>query len=245
MRDLGRWQVLNEVATPAVGEVADQIARDQALATAVGAGGRPPAMRLWRHASAFVLGPRDARLPAVGAARAWLERIGRSVTVRPSGGWAVPLDGGVLNASFVLPVQVHAGGASRYRVEDGFHLVHGTIAAALRHLGVKAERGEVAGGYCPGEFDLSVGGRKFGGMSQRLTARVAIIQAFLLVEGTGAERARLVARFYALAAGADAADLGAPIVSEGAMVSLAEHIGRDLLCADVAALLAGVVLPAW
>lgn len=230
------WQVIDESLRADGGDVARQFETDRRLAEAVGRGELPPTLRLWRHRAAFVLGPRDARLPRAAAARAWLQGLGLSAAVRPSGGWAVPLGEGVLNLSLLLPVEREGGGWA-YRIERGFETMHDLLRRALEPLGFRIERGEIPGGYCPGESDVGVRGRKVGGVAQRLAGPAVAVQAFLLVEGRGSDLARLAAEFYHRATGGDPAAAGAPVVRETAMASLSElaGAGRPVRIADVAA----------
>lgn len=216
-----RWQVVDESATSDGGDIARQFETDRRLAERVGRGEAPPTLRLWRHRGAFVLGPRDARLPYADAARAWLQQTGRSTAVRPSGGWAVPLDAGVLNLSMLLPVDREGAGWA-YRIERGFQAMHALVRRAVEPLGFPVEQGEVPGGYCPGESDIGLHGRKVGGVAQRLAGSAVAVQAFLVVEGRGSDLARLAAEFYDRATGGNPTNVGAPVVREGAMASLSE-----------------------
>lgn len=228
------WQVLDELTPPYAGDVADQFARDEDLTGAVGRGEQPPTLRLWRCARAVALGHRDARLPGAAPAIADLRADGWSVAVRFSGGALVPLDAGVLNATLIYP----DGGLE---IQAGFARMHRLIRMALVPLGLDVAAGEVAGGYCPGESDLSVGGRKFCGVSQRRKRLATGVHAFLLVAGSGAERGAVAAQFYARAAAGLPPGPAYPQVCPGVMASLSELAGRPLSVPEVGAWLAGAV----
>lgn len=186
------WSLLDESDQTAALPIAACFAREDELIAAVGAGESPPLLRLWRHPRALVLGYQDTRLPAWEAAAAAFAAEGYTVGVRNSGGQAVPLDLGVLNISLIYPDLAR-------NVDGGFAAMHQLLATALAPLPVT--RGKVAGGYCPGESDLAVHGRKIAGVAQRWRRGAGSVGAFLLVEGTGAARADVAARFYALAGG--------------------------------------------
>lgn len=202
-------------------EILFPFAFDEACARQVGAGQMPPTVHIWRHRKAFVLGARDRKLPHVLEAVQWLKSEGYSVTVRNSGGAAVPLDPGVENLSLILPIpQGHLD------VQSHFQLMAGLIRESLKRCSFAIETGEVVGSYCPGEFDVGIGGRKFCGIAQRRQTRAVAVQAFVLAEGSGEERARLVKRFYDIASGGSpAADY--PRVQPERMASLSELIGRS------------------
>ncbi|MDI4650033.1 lipoate--protein ligase family protein [Cohnella hashimotonis] len=194
-------------------------ALDELLCRAAGAGG-PAVCHLWRHPRAFVMGLRDSRLPRAREAADRLADQGYGVAVRNSGGAAVPLDPGVVNLSLILP---------KDRAEDmafhgDFERMYDLIRLAVRQLGGEAAKGEVVGSYCPGDFDLSIAGRKFCGIAQRRQVKSYSVQAFVIAEGEGDERARVVREFYGLAA--DGADPSAyPDVGTDRMASLAELTG--------------------
>ncbi|MGG1555674.1 lipoate--protein ligase family protein [Paenibacillus ferrarius] len=198
--------------------------------------GARPILHIWRHPRAFIMGLRDSRLPAAAAAKGWLHSQGYAAAVRNSGGAAVPLDSGVVNITLMYPKDA---GDMDHRKD--FHRMVAMIREVLASLTGRVEQGEVTGSFCPGEFDLAIGGRKFCGIAQRRQQRAIAVQAFLIVEGRGMDKAALARGFYerAVPVGTEA---DYPHVSPGGMSSLAEclhipltsqHFVQQLL--DVAA----------
>lgn len=181
---------------------------------------------IWRHPQAFILGTQDSRLPFAQEAMHELELGDWRVAVRNSGGAAVPLDGGVVNVSLIIPNtgMKHSGYMNDF--EAMFLLIRDALGAAGRHVAV--EKGEVPGAYCPGDYDLSIGGYKFCGIAQRRQVRATVIQAFVVAEGSGRARAELVRAFYDIASGGDAS-LGHPIVTGNSTASLEELAGMGPL----------------
>jgi octanoyl-[GcvH]:protein N-octanoyltransferase len=181
-----------------------------------------PIVHLWRHPKAFVMGLRDSRLPHAANADIWLKSQGYETGVRNSGGSAVPLDLGVINVSLLLP---KPAGSMEHRKD--FELMAQLIRETLMKLTDDVQKGEVAGSFCPGEFDLSIGGKKFCGIAQRRQLHAISVQAFVIVEGQGEQKAAVARAFYdRAAAGAEAADY--PVVLPGSMASLAECVGKPL-----------------
>jgi len=177
-----------------------------------------PLLHLWRHTHAVILGLRDRKLPGAPNAMHWLEEKGYRVGVRHSGGAVVPLDAGVLNVTLMLPKQ-----PGQMEMKDDFRLMQTILDRVLRNAGLILEQGEIAGSYCPGEYDLSIGGRKFCGIAQRRQTRAIAVQAFVLVEGSGDARTELVKGFYERAAGVQQeGEVEHPIVRSGTMASLQE-----------------------
>lgn len=185
--------------------------------------GAAPILHLWRHPAALVIGHRDRRLPYAPQAMERVRSAGISVCVRPSGGAAVMLDRGVLNLSLILPNPLHA-----ISLHEDFRLMAGLIAEALAPWSAEAQTGEIIGSFCPGDYDVSVRGRKFCGIAQRRQAKAYIITAFVMVEGSGTERAQAVQQFYTAAAGdtpASGQQPDYPRVNPATMGSLAELAG--------------------
>jgi octanoyl-[GcvH]:protein N-octanoyltransferase len=181
-----------------------------------------PIVHLWRHPKAFVMGLRDSRLPHAAKADSWLKSQGYKTGVRNSGGAAVPLDLGVINVSLLLP---KPAGSMEHRKD--FELMAQLIREALMKLTDDVHKGQVAGSFCPGDFDLSIGGKKFCGIAQRRQQHAISVQAFVIVEGQGEQKASEARAFYDRAAvGAEAADY--PIVLPGSMASLAECLDKPL-----------------
>lgn len=210
------FHLLNRLSVPETDDVLVPFSRDEAYARRLAEEPTLPGMlHLWRHRQAFVLGSRDAKLPQAASAVQLLNRQGYRTAVRHSGGAAVPLDLGVVNLSLILPV---AG--NELNPEPHFEQIVALIKRALGTTGERVEAGEIAGAYCPGSYDLAIAGQKFCGIAQRRLARAVVVQAFVLLEGTGRAYGEQARSFYALAAG-DAMS-GYPQVVPERMSSLAE-----------------------
>ncbi|WP_128895537.1 lipoate--protein ligase family protein [Longirhabdus pacifica] len=156
----------------------------------------PPVVHIWRHKRAFVVGLRDRKLPHAEKAIRWLAQQGYEVAVRHSGGAAVPLDDGVVNVSLILPKK------SGYRdFHEDFQQMAQLIAATV--IDQQVDIGEISHSYCPGDYDLSINGRKFCGIAQRRQTKAFIIHAFVNV-GTHQDRTQDVRTFYEIASGNNA-----------------------------------------
>lgn len=197
LNDFALFHIVDAAETSLTGDVLEPFAFEEAYCRRVGKG-FTPLIHFWRHKKAVVLGLRDRRLPRSAEAIEWLKKHGYAVAVRNSGGAAVPLDEGVLNVSVILP-KTNAG--KDFRTD--FTLLVEWIEQALRLLAsdVRMEVGEIPGAYCPGDFDLSVGERKFCGIAQRRQVDAFVLQAFIVTDGRGAERAEQVRQFYEIASG--------------------------------------------
>lgn len=205
---------------PDQGEILYPFALEELLCRRVGEG-NAPIVHLWRHPRAFVMGLRDSRLPHAAKAKRWLESQGYSVAVRNSGGAAVPLDLGVVNVSLILPKK-----QGQIDFRQDFETMYRLVRDALHTVTPDVAKGEVLGSYCPGDYDLSISGRKFCGIAQRRQAQAFVVQAFVVVTGSGQAKAELARDFYRIAAeGADG--ISYPAVQENSMASLQELVGLN------------------
>lgn len=200
---------------------------DDALALSVSDESSPPVVRLWVHSDTIVLGIPDARLPYIYEGVRFLADEGYHVVVRNSGGLAVALDSGVLNISLVLP------GVKRISIYDCYEAMVSLVQYMLRDLTDEIEAYEIVGSYCPGDYDLSIRGKKFAGISQRRIKDGAAIQIYLDVSGNSQERATVIRQFYAISKKDAKTNFDFPTVDPNVMASLSELLGIALTVADM------------
>lgn len=200
---------------------------DDALATSVSLAKSPPSMRLWVHPKTIVLGIPDARLPYVDEGVKLLRSHGYQVIVRNSGGLAVALDEGVLNLSLVLP------GVKHLSIHECYEAMVSFIQYMLRDITNEIEAYEIVESYCPGDYDLSINGKKFAGISQRRVRDGATIQIYLDIEGNSHERAALIRQFYEISLKGEDTKFTYPTVNPNVMGSLSNLTGYDLTVPDM------------
>lgn len=200
---------------------------DDALALSVGNNHTPPVMRLWVHPDTIVLGIPDARLPHIDEGVKLLADRGYHAVVRNSGGLAVALDDGVLNISLIIP------GVKHISIHDCYEAMVSFIQFMLHDLTDSIEAFEIVGSYCPGDYDLSINGRKFAGISQRRVKDGAAIQIYLDVEGNSEERAALIREFYDISKKGEPTKFDYPTVNPEVMGSLSELLHVHLTVDDM------------
>ncbi|MDF9298413.1 lipoate--protein ligase family protein [Geobacillus stearothermophilus] len=218
-----KWRVIDQSHFGPLFDAKQSFAIDDALCTAVGAGQSDAVVRTWVHENTVVLGAADTKLPYIDEAISFLRQEGYRVVVRNSGGLAVVLDSGVLNISLIFPETKNT-----IAIEQGYEAMYALIAAMLAPYGVRIEAGEVVGSYCPGSYDLSIGGKKFAGISQRRVRGGVAVQVYLCVTGSGAKRGELIRRFYEIGRQGKATAFAYPDVVPAVMASLSELTGRAL-----------------
>lgn len=206
----------------------ESFAADDLLCHAVGQGQSPATVRTWVHDQTVVMGIQDHRLPFVEEAQDFLRTRGYNPIVRNSGGLAVVLDEGVLNISIVLSEQEHS-----IDIPTGYEVMLAFVQLLFPEAEGKIEAYEIVGSYCPGSYDLSIGGRKFAGISQRRLRQGIAVQVYLCIEGSGSERARLIQEFYRLGVQGEETKFSYPQIKPEVMASLNELLQATFTVQDV------------
>ncbi|WP_421663731.1 lipoate--protein ligase family protein [Lysinibacillus telephonicus] len=171
----------------------ESFAMDDTLCQLVGQLQSSATVRTWVHDHTVVLGIQDHRLPFVQEGIDLLKARGYNAIVRNSGGLAVVLDSGVLNISVILSEQ-----SKSIDINTGYDVMVDFIKLLFPEIADKIEAYEIVGSYCPGSYDLSIGGKKFAGISQRRLRQGIAVQIYLCIEGSGSERAELIRDFYSV-----------------------------------------------
>ena len=185
------WRFVDQSISANKRSPLESFAMDDTLCHLVGQNMSDPAIRTWVHHDAVVLGIQDHRLPYIQDGMAYLSAQGYEPIVRNSGGLAVVLDAGVLNISLILSEQ-----DKKISINEGFEIMVEFIRRLLPEAADQIDVYEIVGSYCPGTFDLSIGGQKFAGISQRRMKNGIAVQIYLCVEGSGGARAELIKNFY-------------------------------------------------
>lgn len=134
-------------------------------------------VHVWRPHRQVAFGRRDLALTGYSDAVAVAERHGLPATVRTVGGRAVVHTGGSAAFAVAEPVEDMAGG-----LRERYRGVTGAVRSGLGELtGAEIECGLLERSFCPGEHSLSIGGRKVGGVAQRLRRDAALVSGVVLV----------------------------------------------------------------
>lgn len=200
---------------------------DDALALSISNKLSPATMRLWVHPNTVVLGIPDGRLPYVEEGVQFLTQAGYHVVIRNSGGLAVVLDEEVLNISLIIP------NAKKISIHDCYDMMYRFVQYSLRDLTDQIKAYEITGSYCPGDYDLSIRGIKFAGISQRRVQDGAAVQIYLDVNGNSEKRAKLIRHFYDISLKNQETKFNYPTVEHEKMGSLAQLLGQPLTMDDM------------
>jgi octanoyl-[GcvH]:protein N-octanoyltransferase len=222
------WRIIDQSSLGANFHALQSFAMDDTLCTSVGKGESGAVCRTWVHKKTIVLGIQDTRLPYLKEGIDYLNSQGYEVIVRNSGGLAVVLDDGVLNISLVFPE-----GEKAIDINRGYDAMFELTKDMFKDLTSEIEAKEIIGSYCPGSYDLSIGGRKFAGISQRRIRGGVAVQIYLCIDGSGSERAAMIGEFYKRALQGEQTKFAFPTIDPSVMASLTELTGESLTVQDV------------
>lgn len=224
------WRIIDQSSLGPYFDAKQSFAMDDTLCASVGKGESPATARTWVHHRTIVLGIQDTRLPFLEDGVKLLEGEGYRVIVRNSGGLAVVLDEGVLNISLIFEDEKKG-----IDIDRGYEAMTELVRRMLRPYNAEIEAYEIKGSYCPGSYDLSIGGRKFAGISQRRLRGGTAVQIYLCADKSGSERADLIRRFYQAALKDKSNDTKSvyPDIRPETMASLSELLQTDITVQDL------------
>ncbi|MGO4889103.1 biotin/lipoate A/B protein ligase family protein [Anaerobacillus sp. MEB173] len=217
-----QWRFIDQTTLGPTFNALQSFAIDDSLCTTVGNEDSISTIRTWVHHNTIVLGIQDSRLPHVQDGVSYLQEQGYDVIVRNSGGLAVVLDDEILNISLIVKDE------KKFSINDGYDLMVQFIQEMLSSYKVTIEAKEIVGSYCPGSYDLSIGGKKFAGISQRRIRGGVAVQIYLCAAGSGAIRAETIKHFYNYAVQDKPTKFAYPIIKKETMASLSELLGEQL-----------------
>ncbi|MCI3195411.1 lipoate--protein ligase family protein [Bacillus sp. HU-1818] len=225
-----KWRIIDQSSLGPYFDAKQSFAMDDTLCASVGKGLSPATARSWVHHQTIVLGIQDTRLPYLEDGVRLLENEGYRVIVRNSGGLAVVLDEGVLNISLIFEDQKKG-----IDIDRGYEAMVELMKRMLKSYEAKIEAYEIEGSYCPGSYDLSIGGKKFAGISQRRLRGGVAVQIYLCADKSGSERADLIRQFYQAALKDKSNDVKGvyPDIRPETMASLSELLQTDITVQDL------------
>lgn len=221
------WRFIDQSISANKRSPLESFAMDDTLCHLVGQKMTNSTIRTWVHHDAVVLGIQDHRLPYIEQGMDTLKNSGYGPIVRNSGGLAVVLDAGVLNISIVLNED------KPLSINNAFEMMVALIRQLFPEVATKIEAYEIVGSYCPGSYDLSIGGQKFAGISQRRMKNGIAVQIYLCVEGSGSERAELIKSFYEIGLQGEKTKFEYPDIKPEVMASLQQLTGKNLTVLEV------------
>lgn len=201
----------------------------EALLRAVGSPNDQPILHFWSLDQAILLGMTDTKLPDLSEGLKVFARASYRPFVRNAGGLAVVCGRGVTNFSLLFPNQTD----SPISIDQAYSWMKDLIVAAFPEAEGRIEAYEIVDSYCPGDFDLSIGGKKFAGIAQRRFKGGISVLIYLSIFGDQDYRGRLIRSFYEAGQAQAASKWHFPLVNPDSMANLSDLLGIELTVQDV------------
>ncbi|HFI0053725.1 TPA: lipoate--protein ligase family protein [Streptococcus suis] len=186
-------------------------------------------LHFWPMDQTVILGMMDSQVAQLDKGLASIGQAGYSPIIRSLGGLAVVADEGILNVTLILPNPA----GHKVDLRESYQVMVDLIAQALSDFPFEVVSGEVATSYCPGTYDLSIKGRKFAGLAQRIYQEAIAISAYISVSGNQVKRGQVVADFYAASFAPQEVSDRFPQVNPDSMANLSDLVGQDVTVEDM------------
>lgn len=186
-------------------------------------------LHFWENDKTVILGMKDTRLPYLADGLNILNAYGYRYLARNSGGLAVVSDAGILNVSLIIPVPEN----QTISITEAYDIMWQVIKDSFSDFPVIIEAKEISDSYCPGEYDLSINGRKFAGIAQRRIRQGIAVMIYLSVNGPQAQRGEMIRKFYQKGLKEQFGQNGYPPVRVDSMANLSDLLETPLTINDV------------
>lgn len=184
---------------------------------------------IWPMTNTVILGMLDQQLPYLNLAKQVLKERNYYPVVRNIGGLAVVADEGILNFSLIIPDQL----SERISIVNAYLMMVDLIRATFSDYYHPIEYVEIKRSYCPGNFDLSITGRKFAGIAQRRIKKGIVVSIYLSVCGDQAARGQLIKAFYEAGTQGKITKVSYPQIDPKCMATLSELLETPFTVTEV------------
>lgn len=184
-----------------------------------------PALYFWPTDRLIFLGMLDTKLPYFKEALAVFEEADYPYIVRNSGGLGVVSDPGVINFSLTFKND----DLNTISIDQAYELMKEVVDRAI---GLETDAIEIPNSYCPGDFDLSIDGKKIAGISQRRRANATSVMIYISINGDQDKRSNLMRAFYQAGLQGEDSKWDFPDVKPEVMTTLSKALGQEISLAD-------------
>lgn len=231
MTELTTWHydLYDSDTMPFSNKFISHFALGDSLLKQVGANQTNGVLHFWTTKELVILGMMDTKLPYFEAGLKTLETKQKNYLVRNAGGLAVVSDDGILNLSLILPEAPE----QKISIDEGYELMFRLMQQAFKKYNKKIEAFEIVESYCPGDFDLSIDGKKFAGIAQRRMRNGVGIMIYMSVNGNQANRSTMIQEFYTAGLAGEETKWKFPNVNPEVMATLEDLFETPLTVAEV------------
>lgn len=190
---------------------------------------KTPIFHFWTMKNQAILGMQDTRLPHLEDALKVIHQYDYFPVVRNSGGLAVVSDAGILNFSIIMPQPTDKDKT----INEGYEDMKRIISSLFESFCVTVDSYEVVDSYCPGEYDLSIKGKKIAGIAQRRIKKGLAIMIYLSISGDQHARGQMIQDFYKKGLKDKFAQEGFPPVNPDSMANINDLLQTDFSVSDI------------
>ncbi len=183
-------------------------------------------LHFWPTQRQVFLGMMDTKLPYLEDGLSEIENNGYDYIVRNSGGLAVVGDEGILNLSLIIPMPEEQS----LSIDEGYDLLLDLLNDALPS---EVEAFEIPDSYCPGDYDLSIDGKKIAGLSQRRSQGGLSIMIYISVNGNQKKRSQMMRDFYDAGLKGEETKWSFPDIEPDVMTTLEDIYGKEMSVDDL------------
>ena len=135
-------------------------------------------LHMYTLPNSAIIGAPDTRVPFFDEALFAFYRNNIIPAVRNIGGLGIISDKGILNLSIIMNKP-----KENFSINEGYELMTDFIKAIFPEGANKIDAIEIRNSYCPGDYDLSINGKKFAGIAQRKIKDAVVVSIYISVFG--------------------------------------------------------------
>lgn len=187
-------------------------------------------IHFWQTPPLVILGGMDTKINFFKKAIKVFKYHDYKYIVRNSGGLAVISDPGILNLSLIYP------GKDLLSIDEAYKFMLDFIRETFypNFPNKKIEAFKIYNSYCFGDYDLSINGKKFAGISQRRTEKGIAIMIYISINENQNKRTEILKKFYKIGLNGSEASKSYPTnIKKEAMTSLEKAYQKKLTTFDV------------
>ena len=185
-------------------------------------------LHMYTLPNSAIIGAPDTRVPFFDEALFAFYRNNIIPAVRNIGGLGIISDKGILNLSIIMNKP-----KENFSINEGYELMTNFIKAVFPEGANKIEAIEITNSYCPGDYDLSINGKKFAGIAQRKIKDAVVVSIYISIFGDQQKRANIMREFYDIGIKDQQINYKYPKIDPNCMETLEKLLHKEFTLEDV------------
>ena len=185
-------------------------------------------LHMYTLPNSAIIGAPDTRVPFFDEALFAFYRNNIIPAVRNIGGLGIISDKGILNLSIIMNKP-----KENFSINEGYELMTEFIKAVFPEGANKIDAIEITNSYCPGDYDLSINGKKFAGIAQRKIKDSVVVSIYISIFGDQQKRANIMREFYDIGIKDQQINYKYPKIDPNYMETLEKLLHKEFTLEDV------------